>query len=43
MHGMKTCADARTLVRRVRARSRLDVDAAMGLASEAVKVFRHEL
>ncbi len=42
MYGIKTCADARTLVRRARARNRLDVDAAMGLASEAVNAFRHE-
>jgi hypothetical protein len=43
MYGIKTCAEARALVRRARPRSRLDVDAAMGLASEAFKAFRHEL
>jgi hypothetical protein len=43
MYGIKTRADARTLVRRARAHSRLSVDATMGLASKAVKAVRREL
>ena len=42
LYGIKTREDARELVHRVRARSRLDADAALGLALKEVEAVRRE-